>query len=79
MGIQTFFSTIRNNKYFGKCVYERKISIHRGKEINGLFLDFNAIIHTITQNFIENLNKIYLEIFRTQKLNDYSTVKKKYN
>ena len=63
MGIQTFFSTIRNNKHFGKCVYERKISIHRGKEINGLFLDFNAIIHTITQNFIENLNKIYLEIF----------------
>ena len=76
MGIQTFFSTIRNNKYLGKCVSERKISIHRGKEINGLFLDFNAIIHNITQDFIESLNKIYLEISKSQKFNDYSKVKK---
>ena len=44
MGIQTFFSTIRHNKYFGKCVSERRGRIHKGKKITGLFLPVHKLL-----------------------------------
>jgi len=76
MGIETFFSTIRHNKYFGKCVTERKKSIHRGKAITGLFLDFNAIIHTISFILLENLNNEYLEILQKTSRPNFEKIKR---
>ena len=76
MGIETFFSTIRHNKYFGKCVSERRKNIHKGKAITGLFLDFNAIIHTISFLLIEDLNKEYLEILQKTTRPNFDKIKK---
>ena len=76
MGIQTFFSTIRHNKYFGKCVSERRGRIHKGKKITGLFLDFNAIIHTISFILIEELNKEYLETLISVSRPNFDQIKR---
>lgn len=76
MGIQTFFSTIRNNKYLCKCVSERKSSIHKNKIITSLFLDFNAIIHDISFKLLENLNYEYLQILKTIKEPNCSQIKR---
>lgn len=76
MGIQTFFSTIRNNKYLCKCISERKSSIHKNKKIAGLFLDFNAIIHDISFKLLERLNYEYLQILKTIKKPNCSQIKR---
>jgi len=72
MGIQTFFSTIRNNKILSKCVNERKNSIHKNQKISGLFLDFNAIIHDISAKILEQLNKKYLYILKNCRVQNFS-------
>ena len=55
MGIETFFSAIRHNKYFGKCVSERKRKIHKGKIFTGLF--------RCKKNALFRCKKPYIKIF----------------
>ena len=70
MGIEYFFSTLSNNKYYKSCYKKLK----KLTNYEHVFIDFNSIIHNIYEKVIEKLNNQLIQEMHNNDKNNKNLI-----